>query len=162
SRPSTSRCSTAPRARRSRWRSRASQRSIARPPGLASSPFSTRDPHACAPPPFVLASSCLRRLRARPSGRRSLLRPLRSPAAPALLARRPWAGESTRQALDLAVSGTHPDFVRFHAVRLLESAPKWQQAIAWLQILHRVTGPTRDRSLEELARWNRLFNRSSV
>jgi len=82
--------------------------------------------------------------------------------ARALLARRPWAGESTGRALDLAVSATGRDFVRFHAVRLLESAPKWQQAIAWLQILHRVTGPTRDRSLEELARWNRLFNRSSV
>ncbi|HEY1908509.1 MAG TPA: hypothetical protein VGG91_20835 [Myxococcaceae bacterium] len=82
--------------------------------------------------------------------------------ARALLASRPWADGSTRRALELATSTGEPDFVRLNAVRLLDAAPKWDQAIAWLQILARAGGPVSAQSLEQLVRWNRLFSRSSV
>jgi hypothetical protein len=82
--------------------------------------------------------------------------------ARALLAHRPWAGGSTRRALELATSTGEPDFVRLNAVRLLDAAPKWERAIAWLQLLPATAGPVRAQSLEQLVRWNRLFSQSSV
>jgi hypothetical protein len=82
--------------------------------------------------------------------------------ARALLGHCPWAGGSTRRAFELATSSGEPDFARLNAVGLLEAAPKWERAIAWLEILPRTAGAIRARSLEQLVRWNRLFSRSSV
>jgi hypothetical protein len=82
--------------------------------------------------------------------------------ARALLGQCPWAPGSTRRAFELATSSGEPEFARLNATRLLDAAPKWERAIAWLEILPRTAGTIRAQSLEQLARWNRLFSKSFV
>ena len=79
-----------------------------------------------------------------------------------LLARQPLGPKDTARAVRIATAARRPEVARANALRLLECAGKWEQAICWVRIARRSVGPIHELSLEELGRWNRTFNRSFV